>query len=82
MKALKIDGVEPNAKTVADGTYPYYKPVIVVTMPKAPPLVQKFVLFGNARRPATISWFVPATWSCHVKSMLRGLPPRDVPPAG
>ena len=49
MKALKIDGVEPNAKTVADGTYLYYKPVIVVTMPKPTPLVQKFVSFVRSK---------------------------------
>ena len=49
MKALKIDGVEPNARTVADRIYPYYKPVIVVTMPKAPPQVQKFVVFLRSK---------------------------------
>ena len=49
MRALKIDGVEPNARTVADGSYPYYKPVILVTMPKPSSQVQKFVGFVRSK---------------------------------
>ncbi len=49
MKALRINGVEPNAKTVADGSYPYYKPVFLVTLPKPSPSVQKFVTFARSK---------------------------------
>ena len=49
MKALKVNGVEPNAKTVADGSYPYYKPVYLVTLPKPSPSVQKFVAFARSK---------------------------------
>ena len=50
MKPLRIDGVAPSSKNVADGSYHYVKPVIIVTTPKAPPTVQSFVAF--VRSPA------------------------------
>lgn len=49
MKALHVGGVEPNARTVADGSYPYYKPVIVVTLPRPSAPVQKFVAFVRSK---------------------------------
>lgn len=49
MKALRINGVEPNAKTVADGSYPYYKPMFLVTLPKSAPSVRKFVAFVRSK---------------------------------
>lgn len=50
MKPLRIDGVAPTSGNVADGSYRYFKPVILVTPPKAAPAVETFVAF--VRSPA------------------------------
>ena len=50
MKALHVDGVEPNSKNVAEGQYRYYKPVLLVTPHTMSPRVQKFIAF--VRSPA------------------------------
>jgi phosphate transport system substrate-binding protein len=52
MKALRIDGVAPTSNNVSDGRYRYFKPVILVTLPKASAIVQSFVAFvhSNAGR--------------------------------
>ena len=41
MKALTIDGIEPNSKSIADGSYPYYKPVFLITLPDSAPAVRR-----------------------------------------
>jgi phosphate transport system substrate-binding protein len=61
LKALKVNGVEPTAKSIADGTYPYYKPMLLVTGPKTPPSAQKFIEFvqsptGRAILSSTGHW--------------------------
>lgn len=45
LKALKIDGIEPSAKNVGSGRYPWYKTLYLVTTPKATPAAQGFVQF-------------------------------------
>lgn len=45
MKALPIDGVEPGAKTIADGSYPYYKPVFLLVLRDPAPAVRSFLAF-------------------------------------
>jgi phosphate transport system substrate-binding protein len=45
LKALKLNGVTPSAKAIADGSYPLYKQLFFVTNPKGPPSVQQFVAF-------------------------------------
>jgi phosphate transport system substrate-binding protein len=45
IKPLRFNGVEPSAKTLADGRYPYYKPLFIVTSPKTPASAQQFVTF-------------------------------------
>jgi phosphate transport system substrate-binding protein len=56
MKALRVDGVAPTADSITDGSYKYYKPVILVTLPAAPPAVSEFVKFvqSNAGREILI----------------------------
>jgi phosphate transport system substrate-binding protein len=49
MKALKVDGVEPDAKSIADGSYPFYKPVFLVTLPNPAPSVLNFIAFVRSR---------------------------------
>lgn len=45
LKPLRFNGVEPGPKTLADGSYPFYKPLYVVTSPKTPAVAQQFVAF-------------------------------------
>lgn len=45
LKALALDGVVPSAQTLANGSYPLYKQLLVVTGPKTPPEAQAFVAF-------------------------------------
>ena len=45
LKALTLDGVVPSAQTLANGSYPLYKQLLVVTGPKTPPEAQAFVTF-------------------------------------
>ena len=45
LKALKWNGVEPSAKSLADGSYPLYKELYLVTAANAPPSAQQFVAF-------------------------------------
>jgi len=42
---LRFNGVEPSVRTVADGSYPYFKPLLIVTGPKTPAAAQEFVAF-------------------------------------
>jgi phosphate transport system substrate-binding protein len=72
LKALKFNGVEPSAKTIADGKYPYYKRLYMVTTPKMRPGAHKFIAF--VRSPAgqeilkrTEHWVVePGAVATHV----------------
>ncbi len=45
LKPLHFNGVEADQKTIADGSYPYYKPLYIVTSPKTPSSAQKFIAF-------------------------------------
>jgi len=45
IKALRFNGVEPSPGTLADGSYPYFKPLFIVTAPKTPAAAQEFVSF-------------------------------------
>lgn len=45
LKPLRFNSVEPSAKTVADGSYPYFKRLFIVTSPKASASVQQFAEF-------------------------------------
>ena len=50
LKALALDGVAPSVQTMADGSYPLYKDLVLVTGPKTPAAAQAFVAF--VRSPA------------------------------
>ncbi len=50
IKALRIDGVAPSGKTVADGTYRFYHPVIIATLPAPTSAAETFAAF--VRSPA------------------------------
>jgi len=45
MKALRLNGVEPSPATLADGSYPYFKPLFIVTGPKTPAAAEALVAF-------------------------------------
>lgn len=45
LKVLRFNGVPPSAKAVADGSYPYYKPLLIVTGPEAPASAREFIAF-------------------------------------
>jgi phosphate transport system substrate-binding protein len=45
LKALRLNAIEPNAKSIADGSYPLHKELSLVTGPKSPSSVQQFVAF-------------------------------------
>jgi phosphate transport system substrate-binding protein len=48
LKALRFNGVEPNAKNIANGSYPLYKPLYLVTSPQSPPAVKRFIAFVHS----------------------------------
>lgn len=45
LKALKLDDVQPSTKGIADGSYPYYKSLLLVTGPKTSASARKFIAF-------------------------------------
>ncbi|MBA4177491.1 MAG: hypothetical protein C0505_13180 [Leptothrix sp. (in: Bacteria)] len=45
LKPLALDGVAPSAQTIADGSYPLAKRLMIVTGPKTPAEAQAFVTF-------------------------------------
>lgn len=45
IKVVPVNGVTPSAKTVANGSYPWFKTFYVLTKPVPPPHVQRFVRF-------------------------------------
>ncbi len=42
---LSVNGVKPSVKTLADGSYPYYKDLYLITGPKSSPLARQFIDF-------------------------------------
>lgn len=50
LKALALDGVVPSAQSIANGSYPLAKQLLIVTGPKSPPEAAAFVAF--VRSPA------------------------------
>lgn len=45
LNLVPLNGVTPSAKTLANGTYPFYKDLFLVTRPRPPALVKTFVEF-------------------------------------
>lgn len=45
LKVLTLDGVVPDVKSIASGSYPLSKQLLLVTGPKTPPEAQAFVAF-------------------------------------
>lgn len=45
IKALKLNGIAPDVKSLADGNYPLYRQLLLVTGPKTPPAAHEFVAF-------------------------------------
>jgi phosphate transport system substrate-binding protein len=45
VKVLSIDGVTPSVRTLAQGKYPYYKELFMITGPKSSPSAGKFIDF-------------------------------------
>jgi phosphate transport system substrate-binding protein len=45
LKALALDGVVPSAQTLANGSYPLHKQLLIVTGPKTPPEAHAFAAF-------------------------------------
>lgn len=45
LRALSVDGVDPSPRTIADGTYPYYKRLYMVAGPKTPAAARQFAAF-------------------------------------
>lgn len=43
LKALSLDGVVPSAQNIANGSYPLFKQLRIVTGPKTPPEAQAFI---------------------------------------
>lgn len=45
LKTLALDGIEPTVRAVADGSYPYWKPMLLVTGPKPGSAANAFIDF-------------------------------------
>ena len=45
LNILSLNGVRPSVRTLANGTYPYFKDLYIVTGPKSSPLVRLFIAF-------------------------------------
>jgi phosphate transport system substrate-binding protein len=45
LKALELDNVEPSPATIADGSYPYYKTLFMVTSSDTSPAARQFMAF-------------------------------------
>lgn len=45
IKSLRLNGVEPSTRAVADGSYPYFKPLFIVTTEKPLLPARQFVAF-------------------------------------
>jgi ABC-type phosphate transport system substrate-binding protein len=40
-----LNGISPDAKSIADGSYSLYKQLLLITGPKTPPAAHEFVTF-------------------------------------
>jgi phosphate transport system substrate-binding protein len=49
VRPLTINGVEPSPKSVADGRYPYYKSVFLITGSRSSPAAQAFIAFVKSK---------------------------------
>lgn len=49
LKALKLDGIEPSAANVANGSYRLYKPVLLVTGKNVTPEMRDFIEFVQTK---------------------------------
>lgn len=45
LKALRLDNVEPGVQSIADGRYPYYKTLLIVTTPQTSPAARQFIAY-------------------------------------
>lgn len=45
MKALSVNGVKPRTKTLADGTYPYFKTYYFISKKDTRPVVREFIAY-------------------------------------
>ena len=45
LNILSLNGVKPSVRTLADGTYPYFKDLYMITGPRSSPLVRQFIDF-------------------------------------
>jgi phosphate transport system substrate-binding protein len=45
VKVLTLNGIAPDAKSIADGSYPLYKQLLLITGPKTPAPAHEFVTF-------------------------------------
>jgi len=45
LKPLKLNGIEPSVESIANGSYPFYKRLFIVTSPKTPPSALQFAAF-------------------------------------
>lgn len=45
LKALRMNNVEPGAQSIADGSYPYFKQLFMVTTAKTPAAARQFMAF-------------------------------------
>jgi phosphate transport system substrate-binding protein len=45
LKKLSLNGIDPGPKTIADGTYPYFKTFYLITGPNPSPLARQFITF-------------------------------------
>jgi phosphate transport system substrate-binding protein len=50
LKALAINGATPSPRTIADGTYPFFKSMYLLTEPKPSQVTQEFVSFVRSAR--------------------------------
>ena len=45
LNILSLNGVKPGVRTLANGAYPYFKALYIITGPKATPQVRQFIAF-------------------------------------
>lgn len=54
INALDLNGVTPSPATLADGSYPYFKPLYLITAPNASLAAQAFLTFIKSSRGSNI----------------------------
>jgi phosphate transport system substrate-binding protein len=45
LNVLSLNGVKPGVRTLANGNYPYFKDLYIITGPKSAPQVRQFIDF-------------------------------------